>query len=212
MGRSYLLLFTKNNIVYNKMNMPSLICFWKPENFMALSYFVFELEACMCNHYNVLAEAVYPTLFVVVYTCVSLLFIVIFISVSIGCINRMFTNILIDGICCCLQTCRFVYFMLLTVCICVLSFIDVNATMTQLQAWRYPHYNVWAEAICCCLLKTTQNECVQSRPFLKTYLCGKFHGLILFCFWVTGMYVSPFGRSCLMSLLLFTHVYHYCSL
>ena len=40
-----------------------------------------------------------------------------------------------------------------------------------------------------CLLQDLQclqqNEYAQSRWFLETYFCGKFHGLILFCFWVT---------------------------
>ena len=49
------------------------------------------------------------------------------------------------------------------VCICVLSFVVLNATMTQLQACILPHYNVLAEANCCCLLKT--------RLFATKWLC-----------------------------------------
>ena len=55
---------------------------------------------------------------------------------------------LLEAICCCLQACSLVYFMLLIVSICVLSFIVLNATITQLQACTCPNYNVLAEAIC----------------------------------------------------------------
>ena len=132
----------------------------------------------------------------------------------------MFKNTLIDGICCCLQTCHFVYFMLLTVCICVLSFIDVNATMTQLQAWRCPHYNVLAEAICCCLLKTTLFTRKWICPLLSVYgnlLLWKISWLDLIsflsyrhvCVPIIMYWSKLFTGGCL---LLFTHVYHYFSL
>ena len=64
-------------------------------SFIVLNATMTQLKACLCLRYNVLAEAICPRLFVVVYNCVLWLFIIvvveckfiasfIFISVSIG--------------------------------------------------------------------------------------------------------------------------------
>ena len=60
-------------------------------------------------------------------------------------INRMFTMLVV--ICCCLQACIFVHFMFLIVCICLLSFVVLNATMTQLQVCFCLHYNAMSKII-----------------------------------------------------------------
>ena len=93
--------------------------------------------------------------------------------------SRIFTKL--EPICCCSQTCIFVYFMLLMVDMCVVSFIVQNASMTQLQACDCPHQMYWPKLFVVVYQKRDcldKNKYYQSRRFTKYYNCAKFHGCI----------------------------------
>ena len=65
-------------------------------------------------------------------------------------IFMLFTNILPEAICCCLQTCYVDIMLLLMDCICILTFIVVTFLVVKLHTQIALYYNVWPEAIFQC--------------------------------------------------------------
>ena len=74
----------------------------------------------------------------------------------LACYNdkQFYQETLPEAICCCLQTCLLLIFILLIEYFCINSRVRIIIALTtcELHCLMCPHYNVWPGAICCCLL------------------------------------------------------------